>query len=457
MWKFSNSLAAVLISVSALVGATAVAFGADSTAPQVTATQPANGATEVSPNLTEIVVTFDQDMDRGGMSFTGGGPQFPKVRGKPFWRSNRECILPVELVPDHSYVIGINSARHTNFRSVSGVPVQPLALRFTTGRTASSSAPATSGRTAHADAVRRLREAVEKRYSHLETRKVDWASMWPRFEPRLVASASARDFAVVAGEMLALTSDPHIWLAVDGATVAAFRRRIAPNVVPELLPRLVSKWTQHNKVIATGWAAPRVAYIAIHSWSNKNGSDVYEPAIKALDEFRNAPGLIVDVRLNSGGDDSIARQFASCFITKRSLYARIASLAATSSTGFGKPVERWLEPAENGRCYGGKVALLIGPANMSSAESFILMMKQSPAVTLIGQRSYGSSGNPKPHDLGNGVTVYLPSWKEFTPGGSPIECKGVPPDIEVPFNRETQSQRDPVLEKAVEFLKKNAV
>ncbi|MBI5821582.1 MAG: hypothetical protein HZA88_21645 [Verrucomicrobia bacterium] len=442
----------MLLCASGSVCAVAAAAAAGSSAPQVTATQPVNGTTDVSADLKEIVVSFDQDMDRGGASFTGGGSEFPKLRGKPFWRSARECVLPVELEPGHPYVVGINSARHANFRSAGGVPVQPLVLRFTTRAATSGVSPAAASPANHAEAVRRLREAVEHHYSHRETHTADWASLWPRFEPRLKAAASAREFAVVAGEMLAATHDSHIWLEVDGKTVPAFRRNVTRNVAPELLPRLVSKWTQQNRTVATGWAAPRVAYIAIHSWNRTQGRGPYEAAFKALEEFRSAPALIVDVRLNSGGSDSIAGEFAGCFVERRVLYGRTVTLDAKSSTGFSAPRERWLEPSAGRPHYGGKVAVLIGPANMSSAESFILMMKQSPAVTLIGQRTYGSSGNPKPHALGNGVTVYLPSWKEFAPNGDVIETQGVAPDVEVPFSREARPNRDAVLEKAVQML-----
>ena len=73
----------------------------------------------------------------------------------------------------------------------------------------------------------------------------------------------------------------------------------------------------------------------------------------------------------------------------------------------------------------------MGPASMSSCESFLLMMKQVPGCTLVGQRSYGSSGNPQPVDLGNGVTAFVPSWKDLRPDGTCLEGEGVEPDVEV--------------------------
>ncbi len=91
---------------------------------------------------------------------------------------------------------------------------------------------------------------------------------------------------------------------------------------------------------------------------------------------------------------------------------------------------------------------------MSSNESFLLMMKQAPDAVIVGARSQGSSGNPKPHDLGNGVTVFLPSWKDMTVDGHELEGVGVPPDIEVNATANDFRESDPVLTAALEHLRK---
>ena len=90
---------------------------------------------------------------------------------------------------------------------------------------------------------------------------------------------------------------------------------------------------------------------------------------------------------------------------------------------------------------------------MSSCEAFLLMMKQVAGCKLIGQKSYGSSGNPKPHELGNGVTVYLPSWKAMRPDGTCFEGEGIKPDIAVKTSAIELGDRDPVLESALKFLR----
>ena len=74
---------------------------------------------------------------------------------------------------------------------------------------------------------------------------------------------------------------------------------------------------------------------------------------------------------------------------------------------------------------------------MSSCEAFLLMMKQVPNGQLVGDISYGSYGNPKSHDLANGVTVWLPSWKALRSDGTCFEAEGITPDV---FVRTTEAQ-----------------
>jgi hypothetical protein len=102
-------------------------------APKIVSTQPANGAKDVDPTLSEITVTFDQDMDEG-FSWTGGGPEYPSSPqgAKAQWRDKRTCVLPVALHSGHHYRVGINSPSHRNFRSTAGQSVAPSSISFTT-------------------------------------------------------------------------------------------------------------------------------------------------------------------------------------------------------------------------------------------------------------------------------------------------------------------------------------
>jgi hypothetical protein len=104
--------------------------------PHIVATSPKTGTTDVDPALKEITVTFDRDMG-GGMSWTGGGPAFPKSPegAKADWRDKRTCVLPVKLQPGRAYRVGINSPSYQNFRSVNGIAATLKAISFRTGGT----------------------------------------------------------------------------------------------------------------------------------------------------------------------------------------------------------------------------------------------------------------------------------------------------------------------------------
>ncbi len=101
------------------------------TAPELVSTTPAIGAVEVEPGLTEIRVSFDQDM-RGGFSWTGGGEVYPETSGKPRWVDKRNCVLPVKLEAGRYYRLGINSKSHKNFRGANGIPARVRVLAFAT-------------------------------------------------------------------------------------------------------------------------------------------------------------------------------------------------------------------------------------------------------------------------------------------------------------------------------------
>jgi hypothetical protein len=102
--------------------------------PVVVKSSPEAGATEVDPSTKEISVTFDRDMDVGGYSWTGGGPDYPESPSgsTPIWIDKRTCVLPVKLEKGQFYRVGINATSFQNFRSALGVPAETTAIFFST-------------------------------------------------------------------------------------------------------------------------------------------------------------------------------------------------------------------------------------------------------------------------------------------------------------------------------------
>ena len=230
-----------------------------------------------------------------------------------------------------------------------------------------------------------------------------------------------------------------------------YSRGVNVNINVKVLSKLVPQWKAHNNTVATGRFDDGVTYILIGGWPGGRGSDL-EPAFEAIKTADPAKGIVIDVRPNGGGDELLARQVAGCFVDGRKVYSKND---IRQNGKFVGPFDRAFDPAKDRPAYRGKVAVLMGPACMSSNESFLMMMKQVPGCTLVGDRSYGSSGNPKPHDLGNGVTVYLPSWRDMQPDGTLLEGQGIAPDVEVKATAKDLADADPVLEAALKVLRKS--
>ena len=439
-----------LFSIVIWIGISAGA--ASGAAPKVIQAVPDNGATNVDPGLREIRVTFDQDMKTDRYSWVGGGPTFPELRGRPRWIDARTNVLGVTLQPDHKYWLSINSVSHRNFQSKAGAPAVPYVISFTTGP---GKGPRPAGLTPEANrlAIAELRRTIDENYSYRDLRKVDWEALWKRHAPAMQKATSAERFAAEAAKLLAPAKDIHIWLRVGEKTIPTFRRGVTPAYSLQTLAKVVPGWRKDSDCVWRGRFDDGIGYILIADWSSEH-RDALEMAFEALDDFLDARALIIDVRPNSGGSEMLARHFAGCFVDKPAVYAKHVNRHVGAPGGFTQPHERVLRPKKGRPKYRGKVAVLMGAENMSSCEGFLLMMRKAPNCKLIGQRSYGASGNPKPTHLGNGVTVYLPSWKAMLPDGSVFEGQGIAPDISVSTTPAALQKRDPILQAALEHLRK---
>ena len=333
--------------------------------PKVIETVPRNGDLNVDPALQEMRFVFDQDMSRGGYSICGGGPQFPRIVGRPRWADRRTLVARIKLEPDHEYQLSINSPSYKNCRSAAGEPAVPYPVKF---RTAAGEAPTEvkpTGAGDNAQAIAHLREAIDAQYSYRDLRKLDWASLFTRYTPAMERAKSAQEFGQSAAEMLGHAEDMHIWLEADGRHIPSFRRAVERNYNHSVLEKVVPGFRKRSAAVYTGRFDDGIGYILINSWS-RNRTEALEQTYDALWEFSDAPGLIVDVRPNSGGAEPLAQDFAGCFVDKPVVYAKHVYRAADEPSGFSEPQERVLQPNKRRPKYRGKVVVLMGPGNMSS-------------------------------------------------------------------------------------------
>lgn len=89
----------------------------------------------------------------------------------------------------------------------------------------------------------------------------------------------------------------------------------------------------------------------------------------------------------------------------------------------------------------------------SAAESFVLMMRVIPEVTVVGGTTGGGSGNPEVRPLSNSWKFTVSRWWIETPEGEPYEGVGLVPDVPVDITAaEEEEGRATILETALDIL-----
>jgi RNA polymerase sigma-70 factor (ECF subfamily) len=101
--------------------------------PRIVKLDPPNGATDIDARHTALAVTFDRPMDREGWSWVIEGPESaPDLGEAAYDAAGRTNTVPARLLPGRTYVVWVNSPRYSYFRSVAGVPSEPLRWTFST-------------------------------------------------------------------------------------------------------------------------------------------------------------------------------------------------------------------------------------------------------------------------------------------------------------------------------------
>lgn len=423
-------------------------LGAHAEPPRLVRATPDHGDVGVDATLTQIRLEFDQDM-RSGRSICGGGEAFPEISGAPAWESPRTLVIPVKLHAGREYRFSVNCPSALNFRGVNGEPavISPMLFRTAAEGASVEALPLTPEM--NRGALEALRRALDTGYSYRDRVVKDWNAALAPFTDAMENAQTRAEFARAAARALEAARDPHIGVRVGDAAFPVFAGDATPNYDLRRVSAVVKNLKRHNDVVWTGEVGEKTAYIAILSWPGN--ASLVAPAREAiLDAARRGKHVLLDVRMNGGGDELTARAIAGLFVKEPAVYSRNRLRDPRSEGGWTRVFDRVVLPdAQHAR---GRVVVLMGPRCMSSNESFLLMMRHGAKAALVGGRSFGSSGRPVAHDLGQGVSVVLPSWVDLTPDGKEIEGVGIEPDIAAAFD--PAAPTDGVIDAGVRLLER---
>jgi carboxyl-terminal processing protease len=194
-----------------------------------------------------------------------------------------------------------------------------------------------------------------------------------------------------------------------------------------------------------------LAYIKLNTFENIHSAREFE---KALRKYKDANGLIVDVRNNGGGLLQSAIDIGSMFIRQGVIVQTI-----------DREGRREQIPSSGRVLWNKPTVVLINGASASASEILAGALKDNKIAEIVGTKSFGKASVQNVRRLNDGSALLITIAKYLTPSGEDINKKGITPDIEVLLPTpeaeaeeevvmtEPKEENDIQLQKAIKVLK----
>lgn len=172
----------------------------------------------------------------------------------------------------------------------------------------------------------------------------------------------------------------------------------------------------------------------------------------AIDRYRDADGIVIDLRGNPGGLAGMIMGLSGHFFAER-------ATLGVMTTKHAQPLRFNANPrlvngqGQRVQPYAGPVAILVDGLTGSASECFAGGMQSLGRARVFGQTTMGRALPALFDRLPNG-DVLIHAWGDFVTGtGVRIEGRGVIPDEPVPASRAALLEgRDPALERALAWI-----
>jgi carboxyl-terminal processing protease len=173
---------------------------------------------------------------------------------------------------------------------------------------------------------------------------------------------------------------------------------------------------------------------------------------RAVDEFRSADGIIVDLRGNPGGLAAMLMGISGHFIDERTALG-VMKTRDNNELRFVVNPRRVNARGERVQPYAGPVAILVDAMSGSASECFTGGMQSLGRVRVFGQQSMGQALPALFSKLPNG-DVLIHAYGDFvTARGTRLEGQGVVPDEPIAIDRAALlAGRDRTMEAALAWI-----
>lgn len=300
-----------------------------------------------------------------------------------------------------------------------------------------------------------LWQTYDRLYPSFELKGVDWDSVYAVYRPQITPQTTDQELFLIMRRMLATLQDGHVFLdtPTEHYSYTAYWDQYPINYDRDILRThyLGGAMKGTNSPITYRLLDEQIGYVYIDNFGGANWGDRIEIALKRMDPIK---GLIVDVRNNGGGSEANARDIAGRFTKEKRLYKHIQWRNGPNRNDLAS-LQGYFEPKGNVK-FTKPTVVLTNRRVFSSAESFVLMMRTLPHVTVVGDATGGgSSGYSVLRELPNGWIFRVPAALSSAPNFEPYhEGNGLAPDVWVSTPDDLLANgTDRIFETAVDILR----
>ena len=336
-------------------------------------------------------------------------------------------------------------------------------------------------------------------YAYFIERGVDWKKSYNNYRNKINENTTEAELFAICYQMLEDFNDGHVDIEAPDKVMekAAKIANLNPTPGPDMkklyasiYKKYIPKYHTHN-FTRTVWGKinDKVGYIQVNSMSTqahygltsdmskKEATKIYLKAYaasknpaqdevdgmhktmqKVLDDHRGTEHIILDVRFNDGGFDTVSFAILQYFVQKP---FTAFSKQVRNGDGFAPPYTYTLTPADQG--YNGKLYILQSHWSASAVETMLLASLQLDNVSRIGSSSEGIFSDALEKVLPNGWEFTLSNEAYLTPEGKNYETQGVPADIDLEYPKEEHKFFDKLTKElntsgdsAIEYVLKKA-
>jgi hypothetical protein len=214
-----------------------------------------------------------------------------------------------------------------------------------------------------------------------------------------------------------------------------------------------------NRRVMIGKTDDGFGYIAILSeggWSPEHDDDTSAQAhahaarsimAETLTQLKDARGLIIDLRVNSGGFDAVAMETTRLFANER-------VLAFRKEAADKNRYDVYLDPSDE-ESFNKPIAVLIGENTVSAGETRALALSALPNARLFGRNTRGALSDAIPKTIHKRLHFTLSVERVYSPEGDFLEARGLSPDVAIapPVSGTPQMLWRPEIDAALEWLR----